>query len=746
MVLQVDAAIPVGSAVTIAFRFVGTLVCLAQLVRPPALLAQSAEQRRAIESYADSLERLTDTVALHREEATLLAAARLNRSDPLFHLRLGLVALRLGELGGSSHFDEAASEFKSAAQLAPRWPYAWFGLGRAELSLDAGKSGASLLTQDAQARAAVAFSRALTLEPAFAARLEDLARDAVRARQIVPAQVVRLAIDRSLAAVASPRLMLALGRVQRELGDSAAMITFERLVAATDSSALALLELGRSRLVHERPGGFELYLAGAGTDDPVALQEYRADLQPLATGAELADFDLRRGASRADMVRRFWLMRDQLEFRPAGERLAEHFHRVAYARREFLVADASGAERFDDRGRMHVRHGPPDDRAVLSEPGIEPNESWRYRRDGRDILLHFVARQAPNEFRLVESVLDVTDYRSGSTVSAQGAGLGAGMASGSDRLLRSRAALAPLYRDAAGLRQDQRADFLARERGFGRRGILFGTGSDSYPRSYERELGAWGALRVAGYVRGEPRVQLLFAIPAHAAEAVAGSGGMHYRVRVRFTAVDEGGVVVASIDSVLRIETLAPVADHRSVTGRVSIPVPAGRLLARAAVELDAGKGTFFALDTLRVPPGTGGDLELGDPLIGSRRAPIPLLFDDGLSIALAAGVVRREQDLDLAVDVFGVEPKSEVELRVLAAPIEAADGGPAGPVLRWRAFPDGKARARVVGRDDGAPVRWRVLLRLDRLRPGDWALAVDATDRTGRTVRRVTEVRVEVP
>ena len=46
---------------------------------------------------------------------------------------------------------------------------------------------------------------------------------------------------------------------------------------------------------------------------------------------------------------------------------------------------------LDDRGQVLVRHGEPSDRATFQEPGVEPNESWRYPRDGEDIVLHFVA-------------------------------------------------------------------------------------------------------------------------------------------------------------------------------------------------------------------------------------------------------------------------------------------------------------------------------------------------------------------
>jgi hypothetical protein len=86
----------------IAVSVIACLGSLSDLVAS-AEAAQTAEQRRAIEAYSDSLEAVSDSAALKREESALLAAARYNRSEPFFHLRLAYVALRLGDLGGPAH-------------------------------------------------------------------------------------------------------------------------------------------------------------------------------------------------------------------------------------------------------------------------------------------------------------------------------------------------------------------------------------------------------------------------------------------------------------------------------------------------------------------------------------------------------------------------------------------------------------------------------------------------------------------
>jgi GWxTD domain-containing protein len=724
------------------------IACLGFSLRAPELAAsQTAEQRRAIEAFRDSLDAVRDSTALKSEETALLAAARYNRKDPFFHLRLAYLGLRLGELGGAEHYDDAASEFRATAQLEPRWPYAWFGLGLAEFALSARASGGgpSILTQDAWSRAVTAFARAASLESGFAARLEELAREGSPERIESRAGIVREALLRASAGHRTPRLLLALGRVQREMGDSLAIQTLEAFVRTSDSSALGLMELGRTRLLHGRLDGLALYLRGASTDDPVAIQEFRSDLLPLATPAELADFDLRRGVSRADMVRRFWRVRDRLALREDGERLAEHLRRVATARQEFLVAGGAGIgpERLDDRGRVYIRHGPPDDRVELDTPGVERNESWRYRRDGSDVLLHFAARRSASDFRLVESLLDVeADGTQGDT----GGGLGAGVSSSTERLLRSRAPLSPLYRESPAGDSEALARFRARERNAGRRAIQFAVGSDSHPKTFPRSLAAWGAILIAGSVQGITPAQVVFSIPATRLEPHARGAGVAYPVRVRFVAINESGAMAAQADTLVTIRASGPMASNRTVDGRLAVPVPPGRLLARASVEYGDSSGTVFAVDTLQVPDPSATELEMGDVLLGSRRPAIPLRFDDGLTMNLAAGgVVHRSEELDLVVELFGLRPGTTAQVRVLLAAHEDPET-PDAAALRWRAFPQGRTSARLNAPEQGGVVRWRVLLPLGRLEAGEWRIAVDATDSSGRVVRRTAPLTVKLP
>ncbi len=718
-----------------------------------ALHAQTPEQRRASDAFRDSLQAITDSTLLQGREARLLLAARRERNDAFLHLRLGQLALRQGDLGGHSHYDDAASEFNWAADLAPQWPYAWFGLGLSEYALGSRLGGVSdhpgSPARMAWARAIQAFARASVLEPGLAPRLEELARRALRERAPEKAAVVREALRKAAAeprGLRGARLLLALGRIQRETGDTGALHSFEAYLATGDDRALALVELGRTQLMRGELRGMTTYLAGAAEEDPPALAEYRADLQPIAGEAELADFELRRGAARAETLRRFWTQRDRLELRQEGERLAEHLRRLIVARREFVTVADDGGERLDDRGRIYIRHGEPDDRASFALPGVEPNESWRYRRGGSDLVLHFVARQAPTDFRMVESVLDLSDVRHELLASA-GAPEPGWSGGSTEQLLRSRSALAPLYGRVRSTAPSQVAAYLAQERALGRRGIQLGTRSDSYTLRFERELDAWGSLLVAGGSGAQPAIQVVFAIPGYAIEPATGVAGVVYPVRLRFVAVDEVGAVVAAVDTVARIELSEPVPPNRSLLGRVAVPVRPGRLLAHAAVQYGDHAGSAFAIDSVVVPSPGGGELALGDLLVGAPRARLRVPLAETVQTALSpGGVVRRSDGAELGVEVFGLQPGGRALLRVSLAPADTVRAEPLPP-LRWRAFPDRRGTAELLRPFGAGPiVPWHVVLPLRNLKAGSWILAVEVTDAGGRMARRETRILVETP
>jgi len=135
-------------------------------------------------------------------------------------------------------------------------------------------------------------------------------------------------------------------------------------------------------------------------DELSALEAWR-DIEVLATPEEVEAWDrLRRlSAGQRDdcaFLRLFWNERAARSGVPVNDRIAVHYERLRfavdhYARRGRAqdVAAAGklnarlgreGAPRFDDRGLLYLRLGPPDETArTIGGDCYEPNVTWFYR-------------------------------------------------------------------------------------------------------------------------------------------------------------------------------------------------------------------------------------------------------------------------------------------------------------------------------------------------------------------------------
>lgn len=693
------------------------LAVLPSLLIASTALGQSVDERRQIDAFRDTLHMVTDTMALRERQALMLRAAARSRSEPFYHLYLGTLALRQGELGGPSHLDLAAAEFRWAAMLAPNWSYAWYGAGMAELALGARLAMGSEnprrepLSQEAYSRGAQAIARALALEPQLAALLESSARRALRDGCRDGAIAIRDGLAAFSGKPRAPRRLLALGRVQRDLADSAAVGTFAEYMRSGDNRALGVVELGRTQLSLGDPRGATRYFAAAAENDSLATNELRSDLALVASEADLGEFFRRSGSARADFLRQFWTVRDRLGLRSDGDRLVEHFRRLRVARESYLIFGEDGIERFDDRGKVYIRHGEPDDRVTLAAPGVEPNESWGYHRGsstGDGLVLHFVARHNPREFSLVESVWDI----------ATGRGLA--------ELLRSRAPLDPMYRGIP-TRPDQLAALKARDRAKGSGSKRLALASDEFPLQFANRTSMWGQVLVMGGTGASPVLQIVFVAPR--------TGAAPSRVaRVRFVALDTTGTVVASADSSVALDS--------NGAGRFTIPVRSGRLITHAALELGLA-GSELGIDTLWVPAPAGRDVGLGTLLIGSDAGLVSLPLANGVEFRLAADqAIPRSGMLRLGVFVFGLSVSERAAIQVLVSP-DSVSGGR----RKWRSLRLNDAD-RVVTRDRnrGAIAMWRAGISLRELVPGRYRIALIASLGSGRAARQEGEVVVGQP
>src|SRR5215210_4587705 len=266
-------------------------------IMPGAIRAQAPPDRVQLERFRDSLASTSDSSGLLVVEKRLIDSAKANRKDGILHLKLGFLSLRLGEMGGHSHYDDAASEFQWAIDLQAAWPYAWYGMGLAEYGV--GDSQISFVTglktmlgKDALTRSAVAFAKSAEVDPSFARGLVDLANTALRQRVNIKLGVALDALRRAGKTMAGsdPEVLLARGRVEREVGDGdSALAAFNGYLQYGPNRSLGQLELARTQFLMGRFDGLTPYFEAAASDEPGTVAAYRADLATIVTDSVLSE-------------------------------------------------------------------------------------------------------------------------------------------------------------------------------------------------------------------------------------------------------------------------------------------------------------------------------------------------------------------------------------------------------------------------------------------------------------------------
>ncbi len=723
---------------------------------PRVAVGQEPADRIALERFRDSLASTADSNGLLALEKRLIKQAKADRNNGVLHLKLGFLSLRLGELGGHSHYDDAASEFQWAIDLQPSWPYAWYGMGLAEYGV--GDSQVSFVTglktmlgKDALTRSAIAFAKSAEVDPGFARGLVDLANTALRQRVNIKLGVALDALRRAgqTSAGSDPEVLLARGRVEREVGDGdSALAAFNSYLQYGPNRSLGLLEVARTHFLLGRFDGVGAYYEGAASDDSVTVAGYRADLATISTDSVLREFDGQRGARRAAYLKRFWTQRDRVELRAAGERLREHYRRMFYARKNFQLTSnnrhydiveryRSGSRDFDDRGVIYIRHGEPSSRASYAAPGLEPNESWRYSRADGDLLFHFIAREDVQDFKLVESLFDVLGF--GNAVRLQGQANTAATNAVAEQLMLSREQLSPIYRRLHGAGHMSTGRYQSQERRAGQESIALGTTTDSYELRFPVELKAQSEVLAVGVDSGKPQVQITYAIAGSSLEPVTVTRGSLYTVRLRFVATDQKGQVVSSLDTTRHFVAPEPVPSQEHLVGRVNTSVPAGALQYRLAIQQGEAAGITLPKDSVRVGPVTPAALSLSDLVLGSRSANLAWRRTPSDTVLFnPLRTYRRSEEMELYYEIDGLRPKPyTVELSVKKK-------GSGGGLFR-KIFGGGGAAIRLKFQEQATTPRVNThrTLRLDRLKPGQYVLEVLVTDADGRKDRRMQEFKV---
>jgi GWxTD domain-containing protein len=639
--------------------------------------------------------------------------------------------MHLGELGDGWSFGRAADDFGRATELEPGWSYAWLLRGmaqRAEGDWQAGdpRNLGKRVGFGSIEDAVQSFAKAMETDPGNVAAGRALFEGVQALRDTARfAQLVLPALRRAAAGgTKDTSLFLALGRTERLVGDAGAAVeACRRYLELGGTRGLGLHELAWSGFLAGLDSADTTYYAGASEDDSVTVAAYREDLALIADDSTLVEFDRTAGVARAAFLRRFWDDRGRQALRSAGERLKEHYRRVGYAERHyglevnrrFYAVDGtdmyrSGSTRFDDRGVVYVRYGEPDGRVATVTWGIQPNESWRYRRADGDLLLHFAANAGG----------DIHDYRLVPTVGSIG-GVEPGDAARPATYFAysDRCAIYPPFCKVQmwGPYGQRRA--LADEYRLVRNSVAWAVTTDGYELRFPRGLEASAMAFAVGQAGDRQLVHLAYQVALVRPETLPPGAAFKTPLRVRVNLFDSAGRSGGWLDTTTAILLSGGYATDRAVdaVGRVTLPLPAGRWRYQVALAYDDSTGQVLPTDSVEVGRFDGTRLAVSDLVLskggyGARWVPA----QGDTAFFNPRRLWARSDTIALYHEIYGLE-----EGAPYTATLAVRRGKRVGLKLEW----EGRASEQVT--------RVSRTLSFAALKPGDYVVELKVEDGSGR-------------
>jgi hypothetical protein len=235
-------------------------------------------------------------------------------------------------------------------------------------------------------------------------------------------------------------------------------------------------------------------------------------------------------------------------------------------------------------------------------------------------------------------------------------------------------------------------------------------------------------------------VQIAYAISGKGLEPVMVTRGFLYSVRVRFSATDRTGHVVASLDTTRHFVAPEPVPDDEHLVGRVAVPVPPGRFDYRLAIQQGEEAGVVLPRDTVRVGGPTSAGLGLSDLVLGSRRTNLAWRRSEQDTVLFnPLQTFRRDEEMQLYYEVQGLQAGSSYEVR-LAVRKQGGSGG-----LFRKVFGGGGAAISLKFDTKATALRESAHrgLKLEKLKPGMYVLELTVTDAGGHRDRRLRPFQV---
>ena len=507
---------------------------------------------------------------------------------------------------------------------------------------------------------------------------------------------------------------------------------FSAYWAGGGSPDRAALELGRLRLATLGAAGDSLYYSAAATHDGWVVKQLRSDLALIADSTELRAFDSLPATVRPSWLRSFWEQRDLESLHPRGARLREHYRRIGVARERFRILSyprqyelnelwINRDAEYDDRGLVYIRHGEPDTTVAAVRTGACPNASWLYRRTDGNLIFHFVARQNPDDWRLVETLANVAGQNGATTTLRQaGSARSCGMI---DDLLESRRFLDPIYVQLTG---NQSRMNWERELALTTRSRGVGTTTDSDLLHFRSGLNsAWHAYGLLGSGPGMGRALVVASIPATTLIPIS-QEPLAYGFRMRLVA--RSGARSVELDSVRHLGVHQAPEPGQMVTFTTEVPLRPGSWSVAMALHQQADSaGEVLRDSVVPVPDGAGGSLALSDIVLGAEAGGKPWVAPDGPFALSATGSYMQGERLPIYYEISGAKAGSEIQSEITLV----RDDGKGRSVIRF------------TERVDAAIARVRREVNTSKSKPGRYSLAVRISTPDGRRAERETTLMV---
>ena len=353
--------------------------------------------------------------------------------------------------------------------------------------------------------------------------------------------------------------------------------------------------------------------------------------------------------------------------------------------------------------------------------GTCPNSSWLYRRSEGNLIFHFVARQNPDDWRLVETLANVGGGR-GATTRLQQSGSSRSCRP-IDGLFDSRSTLDPIYGQLA---VNQSRINWERELIITTRSRLVGTTTDSDLPRFPRTLDVlWRAYGLLGDTPGQGRVLVLVSVPASFLSPFSREP-LAYGFGMRLTA--RSGARAAEIDTVRLLSASRAPGPGQMLTFTQEVPLAAGRWsIAVSLVQPKDSAGQVLRDADVAVPNSARSALALSDIVLGVSSGGRPWSAPDGPFPLSPTGHYPRGRSVPIYYEIAGAAGGGTIETEITLAGEKGKDRS----VIRFRE------------RAAEAVQRVRRELSTSRSRPGRYTLTVTVRTPDGRQARREASLSV---